>query len=196
MTIPLRQVALLFLTRGDMPHEASWAAWLASVQGMIPIDRVSESSVCGKYRSKCQGQEGKRAQLVRLNLVSPPIKCIPVSHTLQLCYGNMHSYVFLACKQERPGLMGQYLYTVYVHPAPKHQPYPPGSLFHGREVPDRVQVWPIKCMGKLITESPPFLPSRICPLVSSATCKHGYMHMKSMLLVYQCCLCTLEMSAV
>ncbi len=38
--------------------------------------------------------------------------------------------------------MGQYLFTVYIHPAPKYSPYPRGSLFYGREVANRVQVWP------------------------------------------------------
>ena len=81
MSMTMLQVALLFLTRGDMPHEASWAAWLASVQGMIPIDRVTESPVCGKYTAKCPGQEGKRAQMVCLVLASNPINILPISQS-------------------------------------------------------------------------------------------------------------------
>jgi hypothetical protein len=43
--------------------------------------------------------------------------------------------------QEPAGLMGQHLFSVYVHPGQRHPGYPPGTLFHGREVPNRVQVW-------------------------------------------------------
>ena len=38
------------------------------------------------------------------------------------------------------GPMGQFLYSVYVHSGPDYRGYKEDSLFHGREVPDRVQV--------------------------------------------------------
>ena len=38
--------------------------------------------------------------------------------------------------------MGQHLFSVYVHPGPRHPGYPPGNLFHGRGVPNRVQAGP------------------------------------------------------
>lgn len=36
--------------------------------------------------------------------------------------------------------MGQFLYSMYVHSGPDYPGYKEGSLFHGREVPGRVQV--------------------------------------------------------
>ena len=31
------KVALMFLTRGEMPHEPAWAAWLQSARGLVPL---------------------------------------------------------------------------------------------------------------------------------------------------------------
>ena len=31
------KVALMFLTRGEMPHEPAWAAWLHSARGLVPL---------------------------------------------------------------------------------------------------------------------------------------------------------------
>jgi len=31
------QVALMFLTRGDMPHEEAWGKWLAAAAGLVPL---------------------------------------------------------------------------------------------------------------------------------------------------------------
>ena len=36
------QVALLFLTRGPMPHERSWAAWLAAAKWLIPVEQAAQ----------------------------------------------------------------------------------------------------------------------------------------------------------
>ncbi|CAK0758242.1 hypothetical protein CVIRNUC_002605 [Coccomyxa viridis] len=97
------KVALMFLTRGDMPHEASWAAWLRSAEGMVPID-PAQNALCAHKPDpgKCPWANGVR--------------------------------------QSPMGPMGQFLYSVYVHSGPGYRGYKEDSLFHGREVPDRVQV--------------------------------------------------------
>ena len=33
----LPRVALLFLTRGDLPHSALWAEWLGDAAGLVPL---------------------------------------------------------------------------------------------------------------------------------------------------------------
>lgn len=43
--LKIPKVALLFLTRGDMPHEAAWAAWLSAARGLVPLD-VLPPGVC------------------------------------------------------------------------------------------------------------------------------------------------------
>ena len=55
------QVALMFLTRGDMPHEASWAAWLRSAEGMVPID-PAQNALCAHKPDpgKCPWANGVR----------------------------------------------------------------------------------------------------------------------------------------
>ena len=42
--------------------------------------------------------------------------------------------------RHRPLLDRQLLFTVYNHPHPEFPGFPPGSLFHGREVANRVAV--------------------------------------------------------
>ena len=44
------QVALLFLSRGDMPHEAAWSAWLGAARGLVPLELI-EPSTCTKNQS-------------------------------------------------------------------------------------------------------------------------------------------------
>lgn len=54
----------MFLTRGDMPHEATWAAWLESAKGMVPIDLVAESSMCRNSSRPCGGRDDQVSRLV------------------------------------------------------------------------------------------------------------------------------------
>ena len=37
------KVALMFLTRGPMPHEQLWGEWLSEVQGKVPVPTVSRA---------------------------------------------------------------------------------------------------------------------------------------------------------
>lgn len=68
------QVALMFLTRGDMPHEASWAAWLRSAEGMVPID-PSQDALCAHKPApgKCPWANGVR-QVRRVNLAATSVQ--------------------------------------------------------------------------------------------------------------------------
>jgi hypothetical protein len=42
------QVALLFLTRGEMPHEALWAKWFGEGEGLIPANTL-RGPQCGVH---------------------------------------------------------------------------------------------------------------------------------------------------
>ena len=58
----------MFLTRGDMPHEASWAAWLRSAEGMVPIDPAQDALCAHKPApGKCPWANGVR-QVRRMKL--------------------------------------------------------------------------------------------------------------------------------
>ena len=41
------QVALLFLTRGPMPHEALWSMWLEGAKGLVP-NALLEAAICSQ----------------------------------------------------------------------------------------------------------------------------------------------------
>ena len=59
----------MFLTRGDMPHEASWAAWLRSAEGMVPIDPAQDALCAHKPApGKCPWANGVR----QVRGVKPP----------------------------------------------------------------------------------------------------------------------------
>ena len=73
------QVALMFLTRGDMPHEASWAGWLRSAEGMVPIDPAQDALCAHKPApGKCPWANGVR-QVWRME--HPNVTCLS-SHVL------------------------------------------------------------------------------------------------------------------
>lgn len=40
------KVALLFLTQGKLPHEATWRAWFAAAEGWLPAAAVVQGSAC------------------------------------------------------------------------------------------------------------------------------------------------------
>jgi hypothetical protein len=40
------QVALMFLTKGEMPHEALWEAWIREAEGLVPAVSLTDAE-CG-----------------------------------------------------------------------------------------------------------------------------------------------------
>lgn len=42
------KVALLFLTKGPMPHEGAWRLWLSSAAGLLPV-REAQVGCAGVY---------------------------------------------------------------------------------------------------------------------------------------------------
>ncbi|KAK9822232.1 hypothetical protein WJX81_002852 [Elliptochloris bilobata] len=100
------KVALMFLTRGAMPHESLWKVWLGAADGVLPR-AAAAAAACGNREPSCtaaarsallQGGDGARLRL------------------------------------------RQHLFSLYIHPGPDDSGYGPTSLFHGRVVPNRVQV--------------------------------------------------------
>ena len=72
--------------------------------------------------------------------------------------------------------MGQFLYSVYVHSGPDYPGYAETSLFHGREVPDRVQV---RCAAPLTSARTDLCPCmhgcRLTKLDRNASCQTSLM---------------------
>ena len=140
-----------------MPHEASWRAWLGSVAGLVPIEAAS-ATLCRPQQPHCYTpapaylphiSQVRLAAILALQGVHLACDCPgksccwthaqPDGH-LRKPWGRAHDGVTNPLLQEPAGLMGQHLFSVYVHPGQRHPGYPPGNLFHGREVPNRVQV--------------------------------------------------------
>ena len=48
----LLQVALMFLTRGAMPHESLWKVWLGAANGVLPLTAAKDAA-CGDQQPSC-----------------------------------------------------------------------------------------------------------------------------------------------
>lgn len=96
----LPRVALLFLTRGPMPHERTWQACMGWAQGQIPLQAVHLSGVCDPSISA-----GGSIQQV-----------------LQACgRGRRGAGTRSAGQEGRPAweaILEQHLFSVYVHAPP------------------------------------------------------------------------------
>ncbi|PSC67186.1 beta-1,6-N-acetylglucosaminyltransferase enzyme [Micractinium conductrix] len=106
------KVALLFLTIGDLYHEAAWRLWFASAGGLLPA-RDAQATVCnasaeqfGKIQAACDAQQGAVAHQTATPAADP------IAH--------------------------QHLFSIYVHAPPFFEGYPSGSLWQGRLIPRRV----------------------------------------------------------
>ena len=76
------QVALMFLTRGDMPHEASWRAWLSSVEGLVPID-AAQSTLCRRQQLQCYTPSVN--SLPHVTKVSGDVQCVCLLAWMHAC---------------------------------------------------------------------------------------------------------------
>lgn len=75
------KVALMFLTRGALPHEALWARWLDAAAGLLPLPCVA-AAACGrgggwaeieKVKARCRASADRAAQrLFSLYVHAPP----------------------------------------------------------------------------------------------------------------------------
>ena len=99
-----QQVALMFLTRGDMPHEASWRAWLRTAEGLVPVEAAS-AALCRPQQPHCHtpapnllphiAQVGASAGVLCLQASS--IHMLPYARTLPwLAWLPMHAW---PCRQ-------------------------------------------------------------------------------------------------
>ncbi len=55
-------MALMFLTRGAMPHESLWKVWLGAANGMLPLPAVA-AAACGEREGTCN--QAARAALLQ-----------------------------------------------------------------------------------------------------------------------------------
>ena len=104
----------MFLTRGPMPHEELWGAWLRAASGLIP----GESQNFGRLADQTQCNRSMAGNS-------------PFLHSIQQRPGDVHSALPCQC-----------LFEFYIHPPPGFAGCAESSVFHGREVPDidRIQV--------------------------------------------------------
>jgi hypothetical protein len=104
--LELPQVALLFLTRGAMPHEAAWREWFRAAAGRAPAAALAAAACAG----------GPRWEAARAACAGGADLTDPAADPLD-------------------AIARQSLFDVWVHPPPTFPGFPPGSLFAGRELP-------------------------------------------------------------
>lgn len=108
--LQIPKVALMFLTRGPMPHEELWNRWLASAAGLVAVDCASDS-LCN--HTPVNGSRTKASQ--------PSMQALKQTCTLKRTAPNAY--------------LQQHMFSIYIHPPPDFTGYDPSSVFHNRELP-------------------------------------------------------------
>eukprot|EP00892_Ulva_mutabilis_P004681 jgi/Ulvmu1/2585/UM014_0036.1 len=141
-------VALLFLVQEEIPTEPIWTAFIAAAAGLqrrqrvpptqpdpprllpkIPEDPIEINSKCWRHGGPFNTFSSNPPRQPFTGPIPPPI-------------ANSTEWLRDSC---HAGLSGQQLYaqqdlfTIYVHRRPDAAPAPPGSIFHGRDISDRVR---------------------------------------------------------
>lgn len=158
--LQIPQVAMLFLVKGPLRHEAMWRAWFERAQGLLPAQAVSNAL--------CASEDGMPAALAACSsLASPPSQAgappgvhsssssssskqpggppAASSSSSSRAGSSLRRWLYErwhpSGASRAPGVLDrQHLFDVYVHPHPNFTGYPPGSLLHGRELPDSQRV--------------------------------------------------------
>ena len=110
--LQMPKVALMFLTRGPMPHEELWNRWLASAAGLLAVDCAS-SSLCSQTPMNSSSNSTAQRQ--------PSMSALKQACTLKRTAQN--------------GYLQQHMFSIYIHPPPDYTGYDPSSVFYKRELP-------------------------------------------------------------
>ncbi|KAL3144019.1 hypothetical protein ABBQ32_003823 [Trebouxia sp. C0010 RCD-2024] len=110
--LQMPKVALMFLTRGPMPHEELWNRWLASAAGLVAVDCTS-TSLCSQTPLISTSTRTAQRQ--------PSMPVLKQACTLKRTAEN--------------GYLQQHMFSIYIHPPPDFAGYDPSSVFHKRELP-------------------------------------------------------------
>lgn len=109
--LQMPKVALMFLTRGPMPHEELWNRWLASAAGLVAVDCAS-ASLCS--------QTPTNGSSIKSN-PQPSMQALKQACTLKRTAPNAY--------------LQQHMFSIYIHPPPDFAGYDPSSVFYKRELP-------------------------------------------------------------
>jgi hypothetical protein len=112
LLLDMPKVALMFLTVGNLYHEATWRLWFESAAGQLPIKQAKVGLGAAVHELAIVLSRGNCGQTVAPALHAPWQEAI-CSEDAQL-HTAMHS---CSAAADTP-LGGQHLYTVYVHAPP------------------------------------------------------------------------------
>lgn len=158
--LQIPQVAMLFLVKGPLRHEAMWRAWFERAEGLLPAQAVSNAL--------CASEDGMPAALAACSSLASPPTADPGSAGKNSSDGSSGSGDSAGRARNRArrissssssglrrwlferwqagsgrapnSLDRQHLFDVHVHPHPSFTGYLPGSLFYGRELPNSMRV--------------------------------------------------------
>lgn len=105
------KVAIMFLTKGDMPHEQLWRMWFSSAEGRLPYQQAAEG-VCAA------------------NNVAVADALLDTMR--QVCAPDAHGAV--------SPIRRQHLFSVYVHAPPSFPGFDNSSIFNGHLLAQRTTV--------------------------------------------------------
>ena len=113
------QVALLLLTKGEVPHEEMWRQWFTQAVGKLPLE-AAKSTLC--------------SDTINTNASTSNTTYSP-QEIYAACSGNVPKTGSLENLISR-----QHLFDVWIHPAVNFPGFPKESAFHGRELPREFRV--------------------------------------------------------
>ena len=147
------QVALLLLVKGPIHHEELWRRWFQTAAGQLPADALAPA-LCSNDSGSGGGGQAARDEQQRLQVLHACSACagsspgvLPSAEARQEATfangstqgssGNSSS----SNSSKPAGVLDmQLLFDVLVHPQLNFTGYPPGSPFHGRELPPQERV--------------------------------------------------------
>lgn len=137
------QVALLFLTKGDMPHEMMWKEWFlyasnripAAVACPIPEDVVTNLHAAAFAGVLHAGARSAGSNFGAFEKIKPEWKIDPDD------YSAVRKRIMATCTKTSSNVISsQHLFDVWVHPSQQFPGFPVESIFHGRELPPDFRV--------------------------------------------------------
>ena len=137
------QVALLFLTKGNMHHETMWKEWFSYAANRIPSAvacPIPDNVATNLNAAAFAGVLHTSAQSAGSNFGAFE-KFIPKGKMDASDYSAVRNRIMSACTETGSDVIAsQHLFDVWVHPSLEFPGFPGDSIFHGRELPPDFRV--------------------------------------------------------
>jgi Core-2/I-Branching enzyme len=124
------QVALLLLSKGEIPHEVMWREWFTQAVGKLPLE-PAKASLCAGAKA------GNNKNSTITNRTFSPEEIYTACSRVNSPKTENNN---LKIDDETDLISHQHLFDVWIHPAVDFPGFPSDSVFYGREIPREFRV--------------------------------------------------------